>query len=132
MAALIAVECLAVNALAVSQLPRLSLEALGPFALVYHDAQPSVVLVPMLLLVLVLVRALSSVGRAAALVFVGAAIANIMSPLIWEPGVPDYIVFREIDLIANLSDVLMLSSAVAIAASISFDLVRRALGRAPS
>ena len=74
----------------------------------------------MLLLVLVLVRALSSVGRAAALVFVGAANANIMSPLIWEPGVPDYIVFREIDLIANLSDVLMLSSAVAIAASISF------------
>ena len=132
MTVLVALSCLAVNAAAVSGLPRLSLEALGPFALAYHDKAPSFVFVPILVLMLVLVKALSFVGRVAALFFVGAAIANITSPLIWEPGVPDYIVLREIDVIANVSDVLMLSSAVAIAASISLDLVRRALGRAPS
>ena len=42
--ALVALSCLAVNAAAVSGLPRLSLDALGPFALAYRDKAPSFVL----------------------------------------------------------------------------------------
>ena len=133
MAALIALDCLAVNAFAASELPQLSRESLGPFAVAYHDKQTSLAFVPVLLLLLFLVRGLSVVGRTAVLVFVGAAIANITSPLIWDAGVPDYIVFRDIDVIANLSDVLMISASVVIAASIGFDLVERARqGRGPS
>src|SRR4051812_20064617 len=129
MAALIAVECLAVNAVAVSELPELSLEALGPFVIVYHDKQPSLVLLPLLIGLLLLVKHLPAVGRAAALVFVGAAAANVASPSIWRAGVPDYIVVRELDLIANLSDLLMIAAGLVIVGSIGVDGVRRGLRR---
>ena len=54
---------------------------------------------------------LPAVGRGALIAFVGAACANIASAAFWQTGVPDYIVFRNVDVIANVSDVVMVGSA---------------------
>ena len=122
---LVALDCLAVNALAVARVPRLSLDSLGPLALAYHDKQPKPASVAVVILVLLLGTLLPRVGRAAVLVFVGAAAANFASPAFWSPGVPDYIVFRRVDLIANMSDLLMLVACVVILASMVVPLMRR-------
>ena len=128
-AGLIAVDCLAINALAVAHLPELSLEALGPLALAYHDKQPHPVFIGLIVLILLLGTWLPRAGRAAVLVFAGAVTANFASASIWDAGVPDYIVVRNIDVIANVSDVLMFLSAAVVAASISVETIRRARSR---
>jgi len=122
----VAADCLAINAVAVEHAPPLSLDALGPLALAFHDKQPHPVFIAVLVLVLLLGSWLPRLGRAAVLVFVGAAAANFVSPLIWDAGAPDYLVFREIDVIANLSDVLMIGASVVVAASIVVEIVKRA------
>jgi hypothetical protein len=122
---IVALDCLVVNALAVATVPRLSLESLGPLALAFHDRQPHPIFAAVLVLVLLLGTWLPRVGRAAVLVFVGAAAANFASPAIWSGGAPDYLVFRRVDIIANISDLLMMGSAVVIVATIAVSLVRR-------
>ena len=128
-AAVVALDCLALNAAAVAHVPELSREDLGPLALAYHDRQPNLILLPMMALLLLLGTRLPAVGRIAVVVFVGAAVANLASPSIWEPGVPDYIVFRDLDVIANVSDLLMIVSAAAIVLSMAVNVIRRARRR---
>lgn len=126
---LVAAGCLAVNALAVASLPALSVDELGPLALAYHDKQPHPAFASVAVFVLLLGSWLPRAGRAAVLVFVGAAVANFLSPSIWGPGAPDYIVFLELDVIANISDLLMLSAAVVVVASIGLAMLRCARNR---
>jgi hypothetical protein len=126
---LVALECMVVNALAVARVPTLSLDSLGPLALAYHDKQPNPASVAFVILVLLAGTWLPRVGRAAVLVFVGAAAANFASPAIWNRGVPDYIVLLKFDLIANVSDALMMAACVMIAACMVVPLLRRLLIR---
>jgi hypothetical protein len=121
----VAADCLAVNAAAVAFVPRLSLESLGPLALAFHDKQPHPAFLPVLVGVLLLGTFLPRGGRVAVLVFVGAAAANFLSPAIWDGGAPDYIVFRHVDVIANLSDLLMMSSGLFIAGTVAVAAARR-------
>jgi lipoprotein signal peptidase len=75
------------------------------------------VLVPVFLLILVLLLRLSAatgVTRAALIAFVGAACANVISSRVWSAGVPDYIVFRHVDVVANTADVVMALSAATV------------------
>jgi hypothetical protein len=116
---LVALECLAVNALAVTHLPELTLDSVraGPLALAFHDKHPQPLAVAVILILLLLGAQLPRFGRAAVFVFVGAAVANFVSPLIWRGGVPDYIVLQRIDVIMNVPDVLMIASAMVVVAS---------------
>lgn len=123
-ASVVAADCLAINAAAVRYVPQLSLESLGPLALAFHDRQPHPVFLAVVIGVLLLGTWLPRAGRIAVLIFAGAAIANFASPVIWDEGAPDYIVFRGIDVIANLSDLLMLGAALVIAGSIVYVAVR--------
>jgi len=126
----VAADCLAVNAAAVAFVPPLSLEALGPLALAFHDKQPHPAFLVVLVAVLLLGTWLPRLGRVAVLVFVGAAAANFLSPALWEAGAPDYIVFRDADVIANLSDLLMMGSAVVVVATmVAAGLRRRQIDR---
>jgi len=122
---LVALDCLVVNAFAVAQFPGLSLDSLGPFALSYHDKQSNPVAIAAVILALLVGTWLPRVGRAGVLVFVGAAAANLASPAIWDPGVPDYVVFRRIDVVANAADLLMVAAVLVIVASMVVPLVRR-------
>ncbi len=122
---LVTLYCLVMNAFAVAQAPGLSLDSLGPFALAYHDKQTSPIPIGVIILALLVGTWLPRVGRAAVLVFVGAAAANLVSPAIWDPGVPDYIVFHRIDLVANAADLLMMAAFVVIVASIAILPLRR-------
>ena len=124
-AALVAAYCLMGNALATTYVEPLSVDNLGPFALAYHERRPPLVLLPLLLFLLLMCPALPSAGRAALVAFVGAAYANIGSAALWPSGVPDYIVFSHVDVIANVSDVVMLCSATVVVASILVRLSRR-------
>ena len=54
-----------------------------------------------------------------------AAWANIGSAAFWQTGVPDYIVFRNVDVITNISDLVMVGSAAVIVAAILTRLARR-------
>ena len=115
--AVVSAYCLFFNALAVEYLDPLSVRSLGPPALVYHPVEPPLLLVPVFLLVLILLLRLSAatgVTRAALIAFVGAACANVISSRVWSEGVPDYIVFRHVDVVANTSDVIMAISAVTV------------------
>jgi hypothetical protein len=115
--AVVSAYCLFFNALAVEYLDPLSPRSLGPLALVYHPVEPPLLLVPVFLLVLILLLRLSAatgVTRAALIAFVGAACANVISSRVWSEGVPDYIVFRHVDVVANTSDVVMAISAATV------------------
>jgi hypothetical protein len=115
--AVVSAYCLFFNALAVEYLDPLSVRSLGPLALVYHPVEPPLLLVPVFLLVLILLLRLSAVTgvtRAALIAFVGAACANVISSRVWSEGVPDYIVFRHVDVVANTSDVIMAISAATV------------------
>jgi hypothetical protein len=116
-AGVIAADCLLVNAVAVDNVPPLSLHSLGPLALAFHDKQPHFGFAAVLVFVALLSTWLPRLGRAAALVFVGAALANFLSPAIWNGGAPDYVVFRRVDIIANVSDLLMMTSGAVVLAS---------------
>ena len=94
----VALECLVINALVVAQTPALSLHSLGPLAVAYHDKDPRPLGVAAVILVLLLGTCLPRGGRVAALLFVGGAFANFVSPAIWAGGVPDYVVLRGPDL----------------------------------
>ena len=118
MTTVVAADFLAVNAAAVAFVPPLSLEALGPLALAFHDKQPHPVFLVVLVAVLLLGTWLPRLGRIAVLVFVGAVAANFLSPALREEGAPDYIVFREADVIANLSDLLTIGSAAIVALTV--------------
>jgi hypothetical protein len=122
---LVAADCLAINAVAVAYAPPLSREALGPFAVAYHDASPHPVVFSILAALLALGARLPALARLGLMVFVGASAANVLSPAVWPQGAPDYIVFRDLDLIANVSDVLMVATAVLVAGSVVAELVRR-------
>jgi len=124
-AGLVAAYCICGNALATAYVEPLSTENLGPLALAYHDRPPPLFLLPLLLLALLACPALPSVGRGALVAFVGAAMANIASAAFWPTGVPDYIVFRNIDVIANVSDLVMLGSAAVVIGAILTRLCRR-------
>jgi hypothetical protein len=124
-AAVIAADCLLVNAVAVDHVPPLSLHSLGPLALAFHDKQPHFGFAAVLVFVALLSTWLPRVGRAAMLVFVGAALANFLSPAIWSGGAPDYVVFRRVDIIANVSDLLMMTSGVVVVASMVTVLAER-------
>jgi len=100
---LVALDCLAINALVVAHAPRLSLDSLGPVALAYHDKHPRPLSIAIVIVILLLGTLLPRGGRVALLVFVGAAVANFASPVIWVQGVPDYFVFLGSDLIFNLA-----------------------------
>ncbi len=117
--------CLAVNALAVAHVEPLSPANRGPLALAYHDEHRSLIALPLLLALLVLFPALHGAGRLAVIAFVGAASANIVSPALWSAGVPDYIVVRRLELVANLSDVVMVVSAAVVVVSILWNALAR-------
>jgi hypothetical protein len=121
----VALECLAINALVVAHAPALSLDSLGPLALAYHDKEPRPFGLVLVILVLLLGTMLPRGGRVAALLFVGAAIANFASPAIWAGGVPDYLVLSGPDLILNVPDVLMIVAGIVIVISMGKELVRR-------
>jgi len=122
---LVALDCLAINALVVAHAPRLSLHSLGPVALAYHDKQPRPLSIAFVIVILLLGTLLPRGGRVAVLVFVGAAAANFASPSIWGQGVPDYFVFTGPDLIFNLADILMIVTLVVMVISMGKDLARR-------
>ena len=122
---LVALECLLMNAWAVANAPRLTFDSLGPLALAYHDKQPRPAAVAVIIVILLVGTCLSRVGRVAVIVFVGAAAANFASPAIWGQGIPDYIVVRRLDVIANISDILMIAAGVVIVASLFAPYVRR-------
>ena len=82
-------------------------------------------MLPLLLLLLLACPVLPSVGRGALIAFVGAAWANIGSAAFWQTGVPDYIVFRNVDVIANVSDLVMIGSAAVVVGAILAQLARR-------
>ena len=125
-AGIVAAYCLCGNALATAYVEPLSADNLGPLALAYHDRPPPLFLLPLLLLLLLAGPVLPAVGRGALIAFVGAACANIASAAFWQTGVPDYIVFGHVDVIANVSDVVMVVSATVVVATILGRLVRRA------
>ena len=122
---LVSLECLLINAWAVANAPTLTFDSLGPLALAYHDKQPRPAAVAVIIVILLIGTWLSRVGRVAVIVFVGAAAANFASPLIWGQGIPDYIVVRRLDLIANISDILMIGAGTVIVASLFAQYVRR-------
>ena len=124
-ALLVAGCCVAANTLAVAYVEPLSVSHLGPLALAYHDSLRPLILLPFLSLILILAPALRGVGRVSLIVFGGAVGANIASVAFWSAGVPDYIVFRRMDVVANLSDVLIIASSMVVIASILRDLWRR-------
>jgi hypothetical protein len=117
-AATICLCCLLANGLAVAHVEPLSVDNLGPFATVYHERRPSLFLLGSLLFLLLLASFMPSLGRAALVLFVGAAAANILSPALWGGAVPDYLVLNRIDLVANLSDIVMIVTGTVAAASI--------------
>jgi hypothetical protein len=124
-AALTALSCLVINAAADRHIEPLSRENLGPFALAYHNVRPPLALLAVVLFLPLLAPLLRGVARAAVLVFIGAAAANIVSPLVWGGSVPNYIVLQKIDVVMNVSDALMLGSAVVIVVSIALAPWRR-------
>ena len=124
-AGIVAAYCLCGNALATAYVEPLSADNLGPLALAYHDRPPPVFLLPLLLLLLLACPVLPAVGRGALIAFVGAGCANIASAAFWPTGVPDYIVFRHVDVIANVSDVVMVAAAAVAVATILARVVRR-------
>ena len=120
--------CLVVNAIAVIYLEPLSTRSLGPLAVAYHPVDPPLVLVPVFLLILLVLLRLSAARglvRAALISFMGAACANVISARAWSAGVPDYIVFRHADLVANLPDLIMVVSAATVLAAMLVSLARR-------
>jgi len=123
---LVALDCLAINALVVAHAPRLSLDSLGPVALAYHDKHPRPLSIAIVIVILLLGTLLPRGGRVALLVFVGAAVANFASPVIWVQGVPDYFVFLGSDLIFNLADILMMVTLIVMMISMGKEVVRRA------
>ena len=132
-AVVVAACCVAANALAVVYVEPLSVDHLGPLALSHHHVhRPLLLLLLIPPLLLLLSSALRGVGRTALLVFVGAASANIASLALWSAGVPDYIVLRRVDVIANLSDLLMIASASVVSASILHAVWRRYHAGRPS
>ena len=124
-AGVIAAYCICGNALATAYVEPLSADNLGPLALAYHDTRPPLFMLPLLLLLLLACPVLPAVGRGALIAFVGAAWANIGSAAFWQTGVPDYIVFRNIDVIANVSDLVMIGSAAVVVGSILARVARR-------
>lgn len=127
-AALVGAYCVVGNALATAYVEPLSTDNLGPFALAYHRSDPPLVILPLLLLLLLVCPVLPAAGRAGVVAFVGAAYANIGSAALWRTGVPDYIVFRNIDVITNVADLVMVGSAVVVIASILARLGKRLTG----
>jgi hypothetical protein len=114
LAVVVAACCVAANALAVALVEPLSPDHAGPLALAYHHVDRPLLLLPLLLpLFLLLSSLLRGAGRMAMLAFVGAGGANVASMVLWSAGLPDYIVFRRLDVIANLSDLLLLVSVSA-------------------
>ena len=124
-AGIVAAYCLCGNALATAYVEPLSADNLGPLALAYHDAPPPLWLLPLLLLMLLVCPVLPSVGRGALIAFVGAACANIASAAFWPTGVPDYIVFRNVDVITNVSDLVMVGSAAVVVGAMLARVARR-------
>ena len=124
-AGVVAAYCICGNALATAYVEPLSADNLGPLALAYHDTRPALFMLPLLLLLLLACPVLPLVGRGALIAFVGAAWANIGSAAFWQTGVPDYIVFRNVDVIANVSDLVMIGSAAVVVGAILAQLVRR-------
>ena len=124
-AGVVAAYCICGNALATAYVEPLSADNLGPLALAYHDARPALFMLPLLLLLLLACPVLPAVGRGALIAFVGAAWANIGSAAFWQTGVPDYIVFRNVDVITNISDLVMVGSAAVIVAAILTRIARR-------
>ncbi len=121
----IALELVLVNAIAVAHIPPLQLDSTGPLGLVFHDKSRSFTLLALLVVVALAATRLPALGRAAALVFVGAAIANFVSPHLWSGGTPDYLVFHRLEIIANVPDLVMLVAVVVIVGSILFRAARR-------
>jgi hypothetical protein len=124
-AGIVAAYCICGNALATAYVEPLSADNLGPLALAYHDRRPALYMLPLLLLLLLACPVLPLVGRGALIAFVGAAWANIASAAFWQTGVPDYIVFRNVDVIANVSDLVMIGSAAVVVGTILAQLARR-------
>ena len=130
-AGVVTAYCLVVDALAVLYLEPLSTQSLGPLAVAYHPVDPPLVIVPIFLLILLLLLRLSAARglvRAALIAFMGAACANVISARVWSAGVPDYIVFRHVDLVANVPDMIMVVSSATVFASMLVSLVRRRPG----
>ena len=124
-AGLVAAYCICGNALATAYVEPLSADNLGPLALAYHDSRPPLFLLPLLLLLLLVCPVLPSAGRGALIAFVGAACANIASAAFWPTGVPDYIVFRNVDVITNVSDLVMVGSAAVVVGAMLARAARR-------
>jgi hypothetical protein len=110
--------CLLASALAVATLEPLGDGNLGLLALAYHERSPTLFLVPGALLILVLASALPRFARAAMVFFIGAATANLLSPLIWNGAVPDYLVLARIDVIANLADLVIVATGALVVTAI--------------
>ena len=127
-AALVALDCLVINALVVHSVPTLTVDSLGPIAVAYHDKAPGPLAVAVVVVILLLGSLLRGIGRIATLVFVGGALANFASPTIWG-AVPDYIVFRKVDMVVNLADILIVAAGTLVVAVLVARLICARLGR---
>src|SRR4051812_8297688 len=125
-AAVVAAYCMLGNVVAAAYVEPFSRHNTGPLALAYHDKRPPLIYLSLLLLLLLASAALPPPARVALVAFVGAACANVASALLWPSGVPDYIVFRHIDVIANLPDIVMVVAGTILFASMLARILTRA------
>ena len=124
---LVAVDCLLINALVVAQRPTLG--SFGPIAVAYHDKQPSLLGIALVVGCLLAGTVLRGGGRLGVLLLVGGAAANLASPTIWDRGIPDYVVFGRLNTVMNLSDILMITAGALVVVSSTAQLLRARHGR---
>ena len=111
---------LAVNVVAAYTVPPLALDNLGPLALAWHPRSPVILIVGLVLLVGIVKRMQLRPGlQTVVAILLGAGSAQVAS-IVWFGGKgPDYIVIRRFDIIANVPDLIMLTTVlVAVAATI--------------
>ena len=126
-AGLVAAYCMCGNALATAYVEPLSADNLGPLALAYHDRRPAALPLAAAPAAAPRVPGPAGGGSRGADRLRRCRLANIASAAFWQTGVPDYIVFRNVDVIANVSDLVMVGSAAVVVAAILGQLGRRKL-----
>ena len=119
---------LVVNVIAAYTVPPLALDNLGPLALAWHERSPVILMIGLALLVVIVRRMHLRPGlQTVVTILLGAGCAQVAS-IVWFGGNgPDYIVIRRFDIIANVPDLIMLTTvivAVAVAVGRSASLLK--------
>ena len=123
-AELTACLCLITSKAAVAYASSLSPENLGPFAVAYHDKRVPLVAVALFLAMILAARRFPPLVSYSIAAFAGAGLANTISQFAW-PGTPDYIVIRQIDVIANVADLVLLACAAIVVIAAAAQLTSR-------